>query len=79
MANTTFSGPVISKNGFIITGPGATKTINSTGLGAAGLPLTVNAHAGRILISQDADGIYSYQALTLMLMEEQQVILIIIT
>jgi hypothetical protein len=55
MANTTFSGPVISKNGFIITGPGATKTINSTGLGAAGLPLTVNAHAGRILISQDAD------------------------
>jgi hypothetical protein len=31
MANTTFSGPVISKNGFIITGPGATKTINSTG------------------------------------------------
>jgi hypothetical protein len=58
MANTTFSGPVISKNGFITTGPGITKTINSTGLGAAGLPLTVNAHAGRILISQDADGIY---------------------
>jgi hypothetical protein len=49
MANTTFSGPVISKNGFITTGPGITKTINSTGLGAAGLPLTVNAHAGRIL------------------------------
>jgi hypothetical protein len=58
MANTTFSGPVISKNGFITTGPGITKTINSTGLGAAGLPLTVNDHAGRILISQDADGIY---------------------
>jgi hypothetical protein len=51
MANTTFSGPVISKNGFIGTGPGSTKTINSTGLGAAGLPLTVNAHAGRILIN----------------------------
>jgi hypothetical protein len=32
MANTTFSGPVISKNGFIITGPGATKTINSNWL-----------------------------------------------
>ena len=58
MANTTFSGPVISKNGFINTGPGATKTINSTGLGAGGLALTVNDHAGRILISQDADGIY---------------------
>jgi hypothetical protein len=28
MANTTFSGPVISKNGFIITGPGATVAIN---------------------------------------------------
>jgi hypothetical protein len=24
MANTTFSGPVISKNGFIGTGPGST-------------------------------------------------------
>ena len=58
MANTTFSGPVISKNGFITTGPGATKAINSTGLGASGLALTVNDHAGRILISQDADGIY---------------------
>ena len=59
MANTTFSGPVISKNGFITTGPGATKAINSTGLGASGLALTVNDHAGRILISQDADGIYT--------------------
>ena len=59
MANTTFSGPVISKNGFINTGPGTTIAINSTGLGAAGLPLTVNDHAGRILISQDADGIYA--------------------
>ena len=59
MANTTFSGPVISKNGFITTGPGATKAINSTGLGAQGLTLTVNAHAGRLLISQDADGIYT--------------------
>jgi hypothetical protein len=60
MANTTFSGPVISKNGFITTGPWSmSKTINSTGLGAAGLPLTVNDHAGRLLISQDADGIYT--------------------
>jgi hypothetical protein len=59
MANTTFSGPVISKNGFINTGPGMSKAINSTGLGAAGLPLTVADHAGRLLISQDADGIYA--------------------
>ena len=59
MANTTFSGPVISKNGFFTTGPGTTIAINSTGLGAAGLPITVNDHAGRILISQDADGIYA--------------------
>jgi glycine cleavage system H lipoate-binding protein len=43
MANTTFSGPVISKNGFINTGPGVTKAINSTGLGASWLTaLTVN-------------------------------------
>ena len=59
MANTTFSGPVISKNGFIGFGPGMSKAINSTGLGAAGLPLTVADHAGRLLISQDADGIYA--------------------
>ena len=59
MANTTFSGPVISKNGFIGFGPGMSKAINSTGLGAAGLPLTVADHAGRLLISQDADGIFT--------------------
>ena len=59
MANTTFSGPVISKNGFIGFGPGMSLNINSTGLGAQGLNLTVNDHAGRLLISQDADGIYT--------------------
>ncbi len=58
MANTTFSGPVISKNGFITFGPGSAKAINSTGLAANTLNLTVNDHAGRLLISQDADGIY---------------------
>jgi hypothetical protein len=53
MANSTFSGPVISKNGFITTGPGITKalTVNTT--------LTVNDHAGRILLLQDADGIFT--------------------
>jgi hypothetical protein len=42
MANTTFSGPVISKNGFIGTGPGSTVALT------ANTSLTVNAHAGRI-------------------------------
>jgi len=53
MANTTFSGPVISKNGFIGTGPGSTVALT------ANTTLTVNAHAGRILITQDADGIFT--------------------
>jgi len=53
MANTTFSGPVISKNGFIGTGPGSTVALT------ANTSLTVNAHAGRILIKQDADGIFT--------------------
>jgi len=53
MANTTFSGPVISKNGFIGTGPGSTVALT------ANTSLTVNAHAGRILITQDADGIFT--------------------
>jgi hypothetical protein len=74
MANTTFSGPVISKNGFIGTGPW-NSTINSTGLGAQGLNLTVNDHAGRLLISQDADGIYTLPVSILMLMVLLQVLL----
>ena len=53
MANTTFSGPVISKNGFIGTGPGSTVALT------ADTSLTVNAHAGRILLTQDADGIFT--------------------
>jgi hypothetical protein len=39
MANTTFSGPVISKNGFINTGPGMTVSLT------ADTTLTVAAHA----------------------------------
>ena len=50
MANTTFSGPVISKNGFINTGPGMTVSLT------ADTNLTVAAHAGRILLCNDADG-----------------------
>ena len=50
MANTTFSGPVISKNGFINTGPGMTVSLT------ADTTLTVAAHAGKILLLNDADG-----------------------
>ena len=50
MANTTFSGPVISKNGFTSTGPGMTVSLT------ADTTLTVAAHAGRILLCNDADG-----------------------
>ena len=50
MAKTTFSGQVYSKNGFINTGPG--NTISLT----ADTDLTVAAHAGRLLLTNDADG-----------------------
>ena len=50
MAKTTFSGPVYSKNGFINTGPGMTVSLT------ADTSLTVAAHAGRILLCNDADG-----------------------
>ena len=50
MAKTTFSGPVISKNGFQNTGPGMTVSLT------ADTTLTVAAHAGRILLCNDADG-----------------------
>ena len=50
MAKTTFSGPAYSKNGFITTGPA--NTISLT----ADTTLTVATHAGRILLTNDADG-----------------------
>ena len=50
MANTTFSGPVISKNGFVNTGPGMTVSLT------ADKTLTVATHAGKILLTNDADG-----------------------
>ena len=66
MANTTFSGPVISKNGFITTGPGITKTINSTGLGAADKNINLgttttaaNANATSIASALSANGFNS--------------------
>ena len=50
MAKTTFSGPVISKNGFQNFGPGMTVSLT------ADTTLTVAAHAGKILLTNDADG-----------------------
>ena len=49
MAKTTFSGPVISKNGFQNTGPGMTVSLT------ADTTLTVPSHAGKILLCNDAD------------------------
>ena len=50
MANTTFDGPVRSRNGFQSIGPGS--FVNLT----ADTILTVAAHAGRIMLTNDADG-----------------------
>ena len=59
MANTTFSGPVISKNGFINTGPGMTVSLT------ADTTLTVAAHAGKILLTNDADGKFTLPAINI--------------
>ena len=57
MANTTFDGPVRSKNGFINLGPGMTKSLT------ADTSLTVADHAGRILLLNDADGKFTLPAI----------------
>ena len=57
MANTTFDGPVRSKNGFINIGPGMTKPLT------ADTNLTVQDHAGRILLLNDADGKFTLPAI----------------
>tara|TARA_R100000808_G_C2090175_1_gene110883 strand:+ start:51 stop:569 length:519 start_codon:yes stop_codon:yes gene_type:complete len=53
MAKSTFSGPVYSKNGFINTGPGMTVSLT------ADTSLTVASHAGKILLTNDADGVFT--------------------
>ena len=50
MAKTTFSGPVISQTGFINLGPSMTVSLT------ADTSLTVKDHAGKILLTNDADG-----------------------
>ena len=51
MAKSTFSGPVVSNNGFMQLG--ANNVIDIT----AETTLTVDAHAGRIIEVNDADGV----------------------
>jgi len=50
MAKSTFSGPVQSLAGFITAG------VNSSVSLTADTTLTVDAHAGKILLCNDADG-----------------------
>ena len=53
MANTTFQGPVISKNGFVTTGPANVVDAD------ASVSLTVASYAGRI-VHNDAAGAVTY-------------------
>ena len=53
MATSTFSGPVVSKNGFINTGPGNVVDAD------ASVALTVATHAGKI-VHNDAAGAVTY-------------------
>ena len=58
MANTTFSGPVRSLNGFISFGPKAVVSLT------ADTTLTVASHAGRVLTCNDADGKFTLPSIT---------------
>ena len=53
MAQTTFSGPVRSLGGFI--SAGSTSFVSLT----ANTTLTVAAHAGKVLLCNDADGVFT--------------------
>ena len=53
MAKTTFAGPVRSLAGFI--NAGSTGVVSLT----ANTTLTVAAHAGRLLLTNDADGVFT--------------------
>ena len=58
MANTTFSGPVRSLNGFISFGPKAIVSLEATAT------LTVAAHAGRIITCNAAAGKFTLPSIT---------------
>lgn len=51
MGQSTFDGPIISKNGMYTTGPGSVVNIPD---GTNNITLTVAAHAGRIIKTNDA-------------------------
>lgn len=53
MAKTTFSGPVQSLAGFISAGSNSVVSLT------ADTTLTVAAHAGKILLTNDADGVFT--------------------
>ena len=59
MARTTFSGPVVSQNGFAVSGSGSVVQ-----LAAADTTLTFDAHAGRIVEVNDADGVITLPTIT---------------
>jgi len=58
MAKSTFSGPVVSNNGFISAGSNNTKNIT------ADTTLTFNDQAGRITEINDADGVVTLPTIT---------------
>ena len=58
MAKSTFSGPVISNNGLVAAGSG--NVINIT----AETTLTFDAHAGRVIEVNDADGAVTLPSIT---------------
>jgi len=58
MAQTTFSGPVKSLAGFITAG------VNSSVSLSADTTLTVAAHAGKIILLNDADGKFTLPAIS---------------
>ena len=59
MAKTTFSGPVVSNNGFAVSGSGSVVQ-----LAAEDTTLTFNDHAGRIVEVNDADGVITLPSIT---------------
>ena len=58
MAKSTFSGPVKSLAGFISAGSNATVSLT------ADTTLTVDAHAGKILLCNDADGKFTLPSIS---------------
>ena len=59
MARTTFNGPVVSQNGFAVSGSGSVVQ-----LAAADTTLTFDAHAGRIVEVNDVDGVITLPTIT---------------